>query len=616
MRNRSTLKMLLCFLLVLIMSVSLAACKSDSPADSGGDKSREEPGTNATSNTTASASTDAISTAEEASSTEAPPTTEVAPNNETESVTQTPDEQQDIYVLFTSDVHCGIDKGFGYAGLKQLKDNLERQGFKTLLVDNGDAIQGEPIGTLTRGEAIIDLMNAVGYDFAIPGNHEFDYGMDAFMKLTERASFRYISCNIEKNGNIVFPGFAIKSINGLQIAFVGITTPMTLRDSSPKYFQDENGNYKYDFSEGENGSNLYTAVQIAVSGARQFGADLVIVLGHLGNEAECSPYTYADVIANTNGIDVFLDGHSHDTETIVMKNKDGKNVTRYAVGTKLSDIGYLRISPKGEIVKAGAWTWTNEESYPELFGVQNDVADMVREEKEKLDRKLGSVAASVSYDLTINDPVEKDADGKPIRMIRRAETNMGDFCADAYREQGGADIAFINGGGIRASFTKGNITFEDIIKVHPYGNGLTVIEVTGQQILDALEWGARKVPLENGGFLQVSGLTYEIDTAIESGCIEDENGMFSGVNGQRRVGNVRVGDEPIDADKTYTLAGHNYMLLDQGDGFTMFEGAEVLQNRSKLDNQMLIDYLTETLGGDLGDRYQDPYGLGRIVIKE
>lgn len=604
--------MLLCFLLVMVMSVSLAACKSDSPADGGTEGTEVEQSTKDTQHTTEAAET----ATEAALTTETAPTTEVAPTTVTEPVTQAPKAEQDIYVLFTSDVHCGIDKGFGYAGLKQIKDNLESKGFKTLLVDNGDAIQGEPIGTLTHGEAIIDLMNAVGYDLAIPGNHEFDYGMDAFMQLTERASFNYLSCNIKKNGEFVFPLCAIKTVNGVKIAFVGVTTPMTLRDSSPKYFQDENGNYIYDFSEGDDGRELYALVQSTVDHVKSSGADLVIVMGHLGNEAECSPYTYADVIANTTGIDVFLDGHSHDTETVEMKNKDGKKVTRYAVGTKLSDIGYLRISSEGVIVQAGTWKWTDEESDPELANIQNDVADMVREEKEKLDQILGSVAASVSYDLTINDPVEKDAEGKPIRMIRRAETNMGDFCADAYREQGGADIAFVNGGGIRASFTKGTITFEDIINVHPYGNGLTVIEVTGQQILDALEWGARKVPLENGGFLQVSGLTYEIDTTIESGCIEDENGMYAGVNGQRRVGNVKIGDEPIDVDKTYTLAGHNYMLLDQGDGFTMFEGAKVLQNRSKLDNQMLIDHLTETLGGDLGDRYQDPYGLGRIVIKE
>ena len=612
MENQSPFKILLCFLLVLVMGVSLVGCKSDSPADSATTGSQSEPSTKETPQTTVATGTDAVPT------TEVTPTTEDASVPETEPVTGAPDvqEQQDIYVLFTSDVHCGIDKGFGYAGLKQIKDGLERQGFKTLLVDNGDAIQGEPIGTLTRGEAIIDLMNAVGYDLAIPGNHEFDYGMDAFMKLTERASFPYISCNFTKEGTMVFPACVIKMFNGFQVAFIGVTTPMTLRDSSPKNFQDENGKFIYDFSGDEEGRLLYQNVQNAIDSVRAAGADLVYVMGHLGNEAECSPYTYADVIANTSGIDVLLDGHSHDTETVVMKDKDGREVTRYAVGTKLSCIGYNRISPEGKIVSAGVWTWTNEDSYPELFAVQNDVADMVRDMKEELNRKLKSVAAVVSYDLTINDPVEKDADGKPIRMIRRAETNMGDFCADAYRDQGDADIAFINGGGIRANFKKGNITFEDIINVHPYGNALTVIEVTGQQILDALEWGARKVPLENGGFLQVSGLTYEIDTTIENGCIEDENGMFAGVDGQRRVGNVRVGNEPIDAEKTYTLAGHNYMLLDHGDGFSMFDGAKVLQNGVKLDNQMLIDHLAVTLGGDLGDRYQDPYGSGRIVIKE
>ena len=226
------------------------------------------------------------------------------------------------------------------------------------------------------------------------------------------------------------------------------------------------------------------------------------------------------------------------------------------------------------------------------------------------------MVATTEVVLTVNDPVAVDDAGKPIRMVRRAETNLGDVCADAYLDQSGADIAFVNGGGIRANIDAGEITLNEILSVHPFGNSLTVIEVTGQQLLDALEWGARNVPGENGGFLQVAGLTYEIHSYIESGCQSDENGMFTGVKGEYRVKNVMVGGEPLDLTRTYTLASHDYMLLNHGDGYNMFNGCTVLQESVKLDNQVLMDYITGTLNGVVGEEYADLTGQGRIVILE
>ena len=522
---------------------------------------------------------------------------------------------QDVVVLFTSDVHCGIDQGFGYTGLAAVRDSLEAAGNHVLLVDNGDSIQGEPVGTMTTGEAIINLMNAVGYDIAVPGNHEFDYGMDRFLELTEKANFPYISANFNKDGELVFAPYVIKEFDEVQIAFVGITTPKTLTSSTPKYFQDEEGNFIYGFMQDETGEKLYTAVQTAVDDARAEGADYVVVLGHVGNEAECQPWTYADIIANTTGIDAFLDGHSHDTDQVTMINKDGEDVLRAACGTKLAGIGYLRIGVDGTLA-TGLYTWNNDVSAPELLGIENEMTAAVQEATAELDEKLSEVVASSRVDLTIYDPEAKMEDGTPIRIIRNAETNLGDLCADAYRDQSGADIAFVNGGGIRVSIDAGDITLGDILQVHPFGNALCVIEATGQQILDALEWGARSVPGENGGFLQVSGLTYEIHTYIESSAKADENTMFAGVEGEYRVKNVMVGDEPLDLEKTYTLASHNYMLKNGGDGYNMFEGCNLLQDEVMLDNQVLINYITGTLEGVVGEQYENPYGEGRIVAVE
>ncbi|MCI6036797.1 MAG: bifunctional UDP-sugar hydrolase/5'-nucleotidase [Candidatus Limiplasma sp.] len=522
--------------------------------------------------------------------------------------------QQDVMILFTSDVHCGIESNFGYAGLAMVRDAYKNAGYHVLLVDNGDSIQGEPVGTMTTGEANIKLMNAVGYDIATMGNHEFDYGMDRFFELSKMANFPYISCNFNKGGELQFAPYVIKEFDGVKIAFVGITTPKTLTSSTPKYFQDENGNFIYGFFEDETGEGLYNAVQKAVDDARAEGASIVIAMAHLGNEAECSPYTYKDVIANTTGINALLDGHSHDTDHVEMRNKARETVLRQGCGTKLEGVGYLKIAAKNGAMKAGVMMWNNDDfNATQLYQLDTDVTKAVAEATETLNAKLAEVVAKTDVELTINDPVAVTEDGKAVRIIRNAETNLGDLCADAYRYVSGADIAFVNGGGIRVSIKEGDITLNDILKVHPFGNALCVCEATGQQILDALEFGAKDVPGEFGGFLQVSGLTYEIHTSVPSSVKLDEKGLFAGVEGEYRVKNVMVGDEPLDLEKIYTLASHNYMLQGQGDGYTIFEDNVYTQESVMLDNQVLITYITEGLGGVVGAEYANPYGQGRIV---
>ena len=521
----------------------------------------------------------------------------------------------EVIILYTSDIHCGVDENFGLVGLRQIRQVLEDQGYTTLLVDNGDSVQGEPIGTLSKGETIINLMNDMNYDAAIPGNHDFDYGMDQFFALVDEANFPFVCCNFTKDGERVFDPYLIKEVCGIKIAFVGITTPKTISESTPRNFQDENGSFIYGFMQDETGEAVYEAVQKAVDDARAEGADYVYALGHLGLAETDRPWTYADVIANTSGIDVFLDGHSHDTEQVVMKNKDGEDVPRSAVGTKMNCIGHSRITADG-IQETGIWSWPNDNTAPDLFNIVNEMTDEIRKAEEALNKSLEKVVAHTNVDLTIFDPEAVDNSGNPIRMVRRAETNLGDLCADAYRSQSGADIGIINGGAVRASIGKGDITYGDILNVHPFGNMMSVVEVTGQQILDALEWSSRMIPDECGAFLQVSGLSYEIHTGVPNSCKEDENGMCVSIGDQRRVQNVMVGDQPLDPAKNYTVAAIDYILRNHGDGQTAFDGATVLQDSVKLDNQLLIDYITGTLGGDVGDGYAEPTGQGRIMIVE
>ena len=540
-----------------------------------------------------------------------------APQDASETEAQANAEKNgDVVILFTSDIHCSVDEGFGLVGLQQVRDSLESQGYTTLLVDDGDAIQGEILGTLTRGEAMIELMNDMKYDVAIPGNHEFDYGVDRFIELSKMAEYPYISCNFNKEGELVFSPYVIKEAAGMRIAFVGVTTPVTFTSSTPKYFQNENGEFIYDFSQDDSGEKLYAAVQKAVDDARAEGADYVYVMGHMGLLESCRPWTYADVISHTNGIDVFLDGHSHDTEQVVMKNKDGENVVRAACGTELGSIGYSLISAQDGIDETNIWSWPNNDPLPRLLNIRNNMNDELNDVAEKIKALTDQVVAKSDVLLTINDPEEKDSSGHPIRVIRRAETNLGDFVTDAMRVQTGSDIAVCGGGAIRVNLEKGDVTFGDIIEVFPFQNQIAVIRVTGQQILDALEWGTKELPADFGGFLHVSGITYEIDMNVPSGCQKNENGLMAGIEGERRVRNVMVGGEPIDPEKTYTVSGNNYSLLNNGDGTTAFDGAEVINDQFKLDSQLLIDYIVDDLGGVIGEEYADPYGQGRITIIE
>ena len=454
-------------------------------------------------------------------------------------------------------------------------------------------------------------MNAVGYDIATMGNHEFDYGMERFFELAKMASFPYVSCNFNKNGELQFAPYVIKEFDGVKIAFVGVTTPKTLTSSTPKYFQDENGNFIYGFFESATGEELYNAVQKAVDEARAEGAAYVIAMAHLGNETSCQPYTYADVIANTTGINAMLDGHSHDMDHVEMLNKDGETVLRQGCGTKLAGVGYLKIAAKDGAMKAGVMQWNCPDfNAAKLYALDTDITRAVVDATAEMNAALAEVVARSEVELTVNDPVTG------VRIVRSAETNLGDLCADAYRYVSGADVAFVNGGGIRVSIKAGDITRNDILKVHPFGNMLCVCEATGQQILDALELSVKALPGEYGGFLQVSGLTFEVHTYLPSTVKMDEKNMFVGVEGERRVRNVMVAGEPIDPEATYTVASHNYMLMNGGDGNTIFKNNHFTHVDVMLDNQVLLTYVTEALNGVIGEAYANPYGEGRIVAVE
>ena len=521
------------------------------------------------------------------------------------------DNKKDLVILYTNDVHCGIDnsaQSFGYAGLAALKNDMLTKHNYVGLVDAGDFIQGEAIGSLSKGEHIISIMNKVGYDAVTLGNHEFDYGVDNILARTKQAEFPFVTSNWRYTGpagneNAVdLPAYVIVEYGDVKVAYVGITTPESLVKSTPSYFQDEEGNWIYDFCNDETGAALYAAVQEAVDAARAEGVDYVIALAHLGIDGESAPWRSTDVIQNTTGIDVVLDGHSHSVISCQMvANKDGVDVPLTSTGTKLANVGKLTITAEGEIT-------TELITRANFDGVDAEIEAFIDGIKADYNELLNTVVVEgLTVDLTISNPNRLDETGKPIRAVRYQETNLGDVCADAYvyaGEDNGVDIAFVNGGGVRANIPAGDVTYEQIIAVHPFGNELVVVKATGQQILDALEMAARNTFLneeglpdgENGGFLQVSGLRYTIYTGTPSIVVTDTAGMFSSVSGDRRVGDVGVlnketGEyEPIDPEKTYKLASHNYMLKEGGDGLNMFMKNEIVRDGGMLDNEVLINY--------------------------
>ncbi len=501
---------------------------------------------------------------------------------------------------------------FGYAGVAAYKKAMQKEYDNVVLVDIGDHVQGGAVGALSKGENIIKIMNAVPYDLATLGNHEFDYAIPRLRELTDMATYKYVSSNFvalekDSDGNdashSVYDAYEIKELGGKKVAFVGVTTPESFTKSTPSYFKNEEGEYIYGFCQGNDGADLYANVQASVDAAIAEGAEIVVGMGHLGDDEESKPWTSAEVIANTTGIDAFLDGHSHHLYTTDVENKDGEKVTLAQTGTALANLGKLIIDGEGTVTAEMI-------DAKDFLEVDEDTQKVVDEINESLAEKLNSVIAKSRYDLVINDPESSN------RIVRSAETNLGDLCADAYRDLTGADIAFVNGGGVRKDIKAGDITFQNVIDVHPFGNMACMIEVTGQQIADALELGAIACPGESGGFLQVSGLTYTIDTTIESTVKLSEEKEFIEVEGARRVKDIKVGEEDLDLTKTYTLASHNYMLKNGGDGYTMFKGSKILLDEIKIDNEVLMDYIQKIVDEEhyLPDTYKNPYGLGRITI--
>lgn len=549
-------------------------------------------------------------------------------------------DKADVTILYTNDVHTYIDNKSPkptYAAIAALKKSIEDTGRDVLLVDAGDHIQGTAYGSMDDGATIIELMNEAGYDLATPGNHEFDYGMARAKAVIQEADFPYVSCNWVdlRTGFNVLPSVKFFFVGGRKIAFVGVTTPETFTKSTPAYFMnDAQTKYIYDILGGEDGQKLYDAVQKAIDKAEFWGADTIIGLGHLGVDPSSSPWTSEEVIAHTHGFTAFIDGHSH----TVMANKQvtdasGKAVTLTQTGSYFKNIGKMTVGADGTITTELIDTYE---------GLDAAVAATASNWISAVDDMLGEEIAVGDQKFYINDP----ATGK--RRIRSGETNLGDFVADGIYtyfneiEELHCDVAIMNGGGIRTDVEAGPWSFKTCKTVSPFGNVACLMSVTGQQIQDALEFGARFAGAEgkeNGGFLQVAGARYTIHPMIPNTVQTNDKNVWTGSAATPRVSNVEIYDkttgtyQPLDPNATYALAGMNYTLRNLGDGFAMFDGATLIKDYVSEDYLVMSSYAAMFGGVDanglphlasanspLADypgyllNYEDPYGAGRIQM--
>ena len=501
-------------------------------------------------------------------------------------------DSETIVILYENDVHCAVE---GYSKLVAMKNELKSEYEYVGVVSSGDFVQGGTLGAVSKGEYIVELMNLVGYDAIAPGNHEFDYTISRLTELYELSETKYISCNFAKIGEekTYFEPYTIVSYGDVDIAYIGIITPETITSARPSQFRNENGEIIYTFNE----SRLYELVQESIDEATEDGADYVIALSHIGYDESGELNDVTDVIENTDGLDVVLDAHSHSViEEKIVKDKSGDDVLLSSTGTGFENIGKLTIANgefDTELVKTETYTKTDAD-------VDAYIAEINESYAELGNRKIGESKVEL---ITHNE--------EGARLVRTAETNLGNLCSDALFFVTNADVSYVNGGGLRAPIKSGDMTFNDIYSVFPFNNRIVTAEITGQVLLDMLEMSMISYPQEDGAFPHMSGITFSVNKSIPSSIKVDENGFFTKVDGDYRVYDVKVLDKEsgnykaLELDKKYILAAADYYILNFGSGMSMFKDAKVVESEGMLDVEALERYITDNLNGVIGEEYKD-----------
>ena len=503
------------------------------------------------------------------------------------------DVSEDIVILYTGDIHGGVGANISLAGLRAYANERQAKSKYLEIVDAGDALSGTALANASKGKFVVEAMNEAGYAIAVPGVHDFDFGVNTLLdELAPMADFEYVSCNFTdiETWETAFKPYEIVTYGDTKVAYVGISDPATMSKSSAG-FTENSGGGKYNFIYGGDGKYLYSIVQYAVDMAKRDGADYVVAIGHLDSQGEAA-YTPKSVIANTTGINAFIAGNSH--SSIVgqqVKDKDGKSVLLTSAGSGLKNIGVLTITPgkniSSQLVSNYAYRYIK-------------TSTAIRSLEQKYAASLKETVASSEVRLN-----SANSDG--IRTVGSSETNLGDLCADAYRAVTGADIALVEASEIEGEIAAGDISYADIERVMPANASISMFTVSGGEILDALEMAARLFPATNEGFLQVSGLSFDIQETVKSSVTVDSKGNFTGVQKEYRVTNVMIGSKELDLMGDYTVAATEDFLTG-ATGYTMFEDVSKKVTGITTDNQALYQYITKDLKGKISAAYENKAG--------
>lgn len=530
--------------------------------------------------------------------------------------------KSDIVVLFTNDVHCGIDENIGYASLAAYKDSIKNLTENVILADAGDIIQGNYWGALSKGGFLIQLMNEVGYDVATFGNHEFDYGMNRLAELLDSSKTAFIVANFAYTGtgkNLfeqVKPYKIIEvSVDGntIKIGFVGAITPDTYTTSNPKSFQ-EDGKKVYDLYGGKDNQRLVEVIQKNVDQVKRDGADFVILLAHLGIANGSKPFRSIDVIHGLTGVDVVLDGHSHSViPQDTVWDAQEKVVLLASTGTKLANIGQMVISKNGAICTKLINDYSKKN--PE---VSASIEKLNKEFEDILNKVVAQSPATILA-----------SDSNSVSLARVTENGIGNLMTDAFRKRMKSDIAIVNGGNVRANIPKGNVTYRNLLEISPFENMIVMSRIKGAILLDALEHAYRMVKsdvngnqviskeLETGSFLQTSGLKIVVDGSTETSIERDSAGNFKNVSGKRKVVDVQVEKNgkyiPLDTAAEYLVASVDYLLQNAGDGYSMFSDSNIVDDAGLTLVEIVADYLQGELKGKIPERYTK--SEGRLTVK-
>lgn len=508
-----------------------------------------------------------------------------------------------IVILYENDVHCAVE---GYARLAGQRDAELQCTPYVSVVSSGDFAQGNTVGSLTEGEAVVRIMNTVGYDYLTVGNHEFDYTVPQMEHLAGMLTGKVLCCNFsriagEQQEEDLFPAYAVKKYGKTKVGFVGVATPSTFRSSTPTYFIDDAGNLLYNFHQ----TDTYERVQAAVDAARKEGAEIVIVLSHLGDDPEVADSR--GLIAATHGIDIVLDGHAHHLLNERLANDRGDSIILASTATKFAYIGRLTIDKDNRL---------QNELLPasDCRRINQAVWDTVQTVQHELDALVNAPVGTAAFAL-----IDKDKDNN--RLVRSRETNLGDMMADVSRYMSGAQIGVCNGGGLRAGIYNPTVTFGDIVSIWPFNNTLRTVQCTGQQLLDALEVGVALLPNENGDFLHVSGLRYTVDARIPSSVIWDENHLFASVGDTRRIVKAEVfapaeGEEgklpyeqkgtwhPVNPKATYTIGGQSYIIACSGASGTFAKMQLMPVTGEPLNDVQAVCRYIQAMGGNINEAYR------------